>query len=432
MSKHAVKHVVVIGSQWGDEGKGKIIDWFAHNVQAVVRFQGGHNAGHTLIVNGQKTVLRLIPSGVLHEGVHCFIGNGVVVSTDALLKEMDELQARNVPVWQRLSLSNACPVILPSHVAIDQAREAARGEQKIGTTGRGIGPAYEDKVARRSLRIGHLLDEKQIKTIVTEQLEYHNFLLKQLYQQSTIDVSALIDTLCQQAERLKPIITDVGAELDRRARLGQRFLFEGAQGSLLDIDHGTYPFVTSSNCVASTASSGAGVPLHWMSTIVGLTKAYCTRVGSGPFPTELFDDTGSHLAKVGNEFGSVTGRPRRCGWIDLVALRKSIRINGITGLAITKLDVMDALPEVRMATHYACDGELLDVMPAGADRLAQCKPVYETMPGWQSSTQGITQWDQLPSAAKNYLQRISDLVEVPIYLVSTGAEREHTIVCAQL
>ena len=396
MSKYAVKHVVVIGSQWGDEGKGKIIDWFSPNVQAVVRFQGGHNAGHTLIVSGQKTVLRLIPSGVLHEGVHCFIGNGVVVSTDALLKEMDELQARNVPVWQRLSLSNACPVILPSHVAIDQAREAARGEQKIGTTGRGIGPAYEDKVARRSLRIGHLLDEKQIKTIVTEQLEYHNFLLKQLYQQATIDVSALIDNLCQQAERLKPIITDVGAELDRRAHLGQRFLFEGAQGSLLDIDHGTYPFVTSSNCVASTASSGAGVPLHWMSTVVG------------------------------------TGRPRRCGWLDLVALRKSIRINGITGLAITKLDVMDALPEVRMATHYERDGERIDVMPAGAECLAQCKPVYEAMPGWQSSTQGITQWDQLPLAAKNYLQRISDLVEVPIYLVSTGAEREHTVVCASI
>jgi adenylosuccinate synthase len=421
------QHVVVIGSQWGDEGKGKIIDWFAPKVQAVIRFQGGHNAGHTLLVNGKKTVLRLIPSGILRPEVHCFIGNGVVLSPEALLQEITELKANGIDVTKQLSISNACPLILPSHIAIDQAREKAKGTQKIGTTGRGIGPAYEDKVARRAVRSCHLTDEVQLKNTVTELLDYHNFLLKHLYQQDMFDVSKILDTLYQQAEKLRPMITDVGEELATRHKAGQRFLFEGAQGSLLDVDHGTYPFVTSSNCVAGNASSGTGVPLQWIQTVVGLTKAYCTRVGEGPFPTELHDEIGMHLAEVGNEFGSVTGRPRRCGWLDLVALRKSIRINGITGLAITKLDVMDQLAEVKMATHYRYQGTLLDTMPSSAKELAQCEPVYETMPGWQSSTQGVCQWEQLPKKAQDYLERVSLLVGVPIYLVSTGAEREHTI-----
>ena len=421
------RNVVVIGTQWGDEGKGKIVDWLTEQVRGVVRFQGGHNAGHTLVVNGKKTVLRLIPSGILHPGVICYIGNGVVLSPTALLGEIDELQANGIDVESRLKISLACPLILPYHVALDQAREAAKGDAKIGTTGRGIGPAYEDKVARRAIRLLDLTNPAALKTKLIETMSLHNFVLEQHLKAKPVSVDQVFDELMAMAPRLMKMTADVPQLLHEACARGDNLLFEGAQGSLLDIDHGTYPFVTSSNCVAGAAGAGAGVGPSKLHYVLGITKAYATRVGSGPFPTEQTNEVGQTLAKRGNEFGSVTGRPRRCGWFDAAALRRSMQINGVTGLCITKLDVMDGLSEVRLCVGYDTPNGRLNVLPFGADAVAQCTPVYETMPGWSESTQGVKQWSALAKNAQNYLSRLSEVVGAPIAMVSTGPDREETI-----
>ncbi len=421
------KNVVVIGTQWGDEGKGKIIDWLTETCSSVVRFQGGHNAGHTLVINGKKHVLRLIPSGMMRAGVTCYIGNGVVLAPDALLKEIDELQAIGVDVVSRLKISEACPLILPYHVALDQAREAKSGAGKIGTTGRGIGPAYEDKVARRTLRVADLFAPERFRARVAQVLEQHNFMLTQFYGQPAIDASAVCDQMLALADRIKPMVTDVPTALAQVMARGQNILFEGAQGALLDVDHGTYPFVTSSNTVAGAASAGAGVGPQTLHYMLGITKAYCTRVGSGPFPTELHDEVGAHLASVGKEFGSVTGRARRCGWFDAAALKRTSQLNGITGLCITKLDVLDGLKEVKLGVGYQLHGKQCDVMPFGADEVAHCQPIYETMPGWSESTKGVTEFSRLPINAQHYLRRMETLVGAPIALVSTGPDRTETI-----
>jgi adenylosuccinate synthase len=422
------RNVVVIGTQWGDEGKGKIVDWLTESARGVVRFQGGHNAGHTLVVNGKKSVLRLIPSGILREGVTCYIGNGVVLSPEALLKEIDELQAAGVQVESRLKISNACPLILPYHVALDQAREAKRGDAKIGTTGRGIGPAYEDKAGRRAVRVADLFVPERFKERVEQALELHNFTLTHYFGQSAISAQEVCDNVLPLADRIKKMVADVPSLLAEALANKEPLLFEGAQGALLDVDHGTYPFVTSSNCIAGAASTGAGVGPHHLNYVLGITKAYATRVGSGPFPTELFDDTGAYLAKKGNEFGSVTGRPRRCGWFDAAALKRTAQLNGLTGLCITKLDVLDGLAEVKLATGYVQNGVACDVLPFGADEVATCEPVYETLPGWPAgTTAGIKNWGDLPVNAQRYLRRMEELVGTPIALVSTGADREETI-----
>ena len=421
------RNVVVIGTQWGDEGKGKIVDWLTEQVRGVVRFQGGHNAGHTLVVNGKKTVLRLIPSGILHPGVICYIGNGVVLSPTALLGEIDELQANGIDVESRLKISLACPLILPYHVALDQAREAAKGDAKIGTTGRGIGPAYEDKVARRAIRLLDLTNPAALKAKLIETMSLHNFVLEQHLKAKPVSVDQVFDELMAMAPRLMKMTADVPQLLHEACARGDNLLFEGAQGSLLDIDHGTYPFVTSSNCVAGAAGAGAGVGPSKLHYVLGITKAYATRVGSGPFPTEQTNEVGQTLAKRGNEFGSVTGRPRRCGWFDAAALRRSMQINGVTGLCITKLDVMDGLSEVRLCVGYDTPNGRLNVLPFGADAVAQCTPVYETMPGWSESTQGVKQWSALAKNAQNYLSRLSEVVGAPIAMVSTGPDREETI-----
>jgi adenylosuccinate synthase len=421
------KNVVVIGTQWGDEGKGKIVDWLTESSKGVVRFQGGHNAGHTLVVNGKKSVLRLIPSGMLREGVTCYIGNGVVLSPEALLKEIDELQAAGVQVESRLKISNACPLILPYHVALDQARETRRGDAKIGTTGRGIGPAYEDKVGRRAVRVADLFVPERFKARVAEALETHNFMLTQYFKQPAITVEQVCDAVLPLADRIKKMVADVPALLHAAIQRNDPLLFEGAQGALLDVDHGTYPYVTSSNCIAGAAATGAGIGPQNLQYVLGITKAYATRVGSGPFPTELFDDVGKHLATKGNEFGSVTGRPRRCGWFDAAALKRTAQLNGLTGLCITKLDVLDGLTEVKFATGYMRDGVAVDVLPFGADEVASCTPVWETMPGWTGTTAGVKKWDDLPVNAQNYLRRLEQLVGTPIALVSTGPDREETI-----
>ena len=421
------RNVVVIGTQWGDEGKGKIVDWLTEQVRGVVRFQGGHNAGHTLVVNGKKTVLRLIPSGILHPGVICYIGNGVVLSPTALLGEIDELQANGIDVESRLKISLACPLILPYHVALDQAREAAKGDAKIGTTGRGIGPAYEDKVARRAIRLLDLTNPAALKTKLIETMSLHNFVLEQHLKAKPVSVDQVFDELMAMAPRLMKMTADVPQLLHEACARGDNLLFEGAQGSLLDIDHGTYPFVTSSYCVAGAAGAGAGVGPSKLHYVLGITKAYATRVGSGPFPTEQTNEVGQTLAKRGNEFGSVTGRPRRCGWFDAAALRRSMQINGVTGLCITKLDVMDGLSEVRLCVGYDTPNGRLNVLPFGADAVAQCTPVYETMPGWSESTQGVKQWSALAKNAQNYLSRLSEVVGAPIAMVSTGPDREETI-----
>ncbi len=421
------KNVVVIGTQWGDEGKGKIVDWLTESSKGVVRFQGGHNAGHTLVVNGKKSVLRLIPSGMLREGVTCYIGNGVVLSPEALLKEIDELQAAGVQVESRLKISNACPLILPYHVALDQAREARRGEAKIGTTGRGIGPAYEDKVGRRAVRVADLFVPERFKARVAEALEMHNFMLKNYFNVPEITVQQVCDAVLPLADRIKKMVADVPALLHAAIERNDPLLFEGAQGALLDVDHGTYPFVTSSNCISGAAATGAGIGPQNLQYVLGITKAYATRVGSGPFPTELFDDIGKHLATKGNEFGSVTGRPRRCGWFDAAALKRTAQLNGLTGLCITKLDVLDGLTEVKLAVGYMRDGVRCDVLPFGADEVAQCQPILETMPGWEGTTAGVKKWDQLPENAQKYLRRMEALVGTPIALVSTGPDREETI-----
>ncbi len=427
MTKTQGKNVVVIGTQWGDEGKGKIVDWLTEQVSGVVRFQGGHNAGHTLVVNGKKTILRLIPSGILHPGVTCYIGNGVVLSPQALLGEIDELQSNGINVESRLKISLACPLILPYHVALDQAREAAKGDAKIGTTGRGIGPAYEDKVARRAVRLLDLTNPALLKEKLAETMGLHNFVLEHFLKAKPLSVDQVFEELMAMAPRLLNMTADVPQLLYEAGLRGENLLFEGAQGSLLDIDHGTYPYVTSSNCVSGAAGAGAGVGPSKLHYVLGITKAYATRVGSGPFPTEQVNEIGQGLAKRGNEFGSVTGRPRRCGWFDAAALRRSMQINGVTGLCITKLDVMDGMPEVKLCVGYDTPKGKLNVLPFGSDAVAQCTPVYETMPGWSGSTKGLKTWDELPQAAQNYLNRLSEVVGAPIAMVSTGPDREETI-----
>ncbi|HCW19984.1 MAG TPA: adenylosuccinate synthase [Achromobacter sp.] len=428
MIRNMSKNVVVIGTQWGDEGKGKIVDWLAESVQGVVRFQGGHNAGHTLWINGKKTILRLIPSGIMHPGVTCFIGNGVVLSPEALLKEIEELEAAGLDVRSRLQISEICPLILPYHVAIDKAREARKGEGKIGTTGRGIGPAYEDKVARRALRVQDLFNPSLFDEKLAEVLDYHNFVLTKYLGAEAVSANEVRDQAMALAPAIAPMVKDVSSNLYAMQQEGKRLLFEGAQGALLDVDHGTYPFVTSSNCVAGAASAGAGVGPQQLDYVLGITKAYTTRVGSGPFPTELVDEIGTRLATIGKEFGSVTGRPRRCGWFDGAALKRSVRLNGISGLCITKLDVLDGLETIQLGVGYRVNGEFRDVLPYGAHAVAQAQPVLEELPGWSESTVGITEYDKLPEAARRYLERVAEVCGVPIDLVSTGPDRNETIV----
>ena len=428
------KNVIVIGTQWGDEGKGKIVDWLTDHAQGVVRFQGGHNAGHTLVIGDQKTVLHLIPSGILREGVACYIGNGVVVSPEALLAEIDKLEAAGVNVTERLRISEACPLILPYHKAMDLAREAARGAKKIGTTGRGIGPAYEDKVARRALRVQDLLRPKRFAEQLGELLDYYNFMLTQYYQVEAVDFQKTLDESLAMAPRLEQLVADVPRALYEAHRDGANLLFEGAQGTLLDIDHGTYPFVTSSNCTAGAAAPGAGVGPSMLHYVLGITKAYTTRVGSGPFPTELYDaeskldPIGKHLATKGNEFGSTTGRARRCGWFDAAALKRSIQINGVSGLCVTKLDVLDGVEGVKLCTGYELDGKVCDILPVGAEETERCVPVYESLPGWKESTVGVRNYDDLPATARAYLKRIEEVCAVPVDMISTGPDRDETIV----
>ncbi|MGV7234917.1 MAG: adenylosuccinate synthase [Nitrosomonadaceae bacterium] len=427
------KNVVVVGTQWGDEGKGKIVDWLTDHAQGVVRFQGGHNAGHTLVIRGKKTVLHLIPSGILRSNVACYVGNGVVISPRALLEEVDMLEQAGVNVMDRLHISKACPLILPSHSELDNAREIAMGANKIGTTGRGIGPAYEDKAARRALRIQDLFDQDYFATKLEKVLDYHNFILKNYYHAPTINFQKTLNDTLSLSERIKPMVADVSQLLFEANRIGNNLLFEGAQGTMLDIDHGTYPYVTSSNCIAGTATTGSGVGPQQLHYVLGITKAYTTRVGAGPFPTELNDDIGKYLAKRGNEFGATTGRPRRCGWFDAVAMKRSIQINGISGLCVTKLDVLDGIETLQIGVDYKFNRNGKEeksggIMPIGADELANCKPIYEEIPGWMESTVGIKNFEQLPKPAQNYLKRIELICEVPVDMISTGPSREETIV----
>ncbi|HWQ37643.1 MAG TPA: adenylosuccinate synthase [Burkholderiales bacterium] len=422
------RNVVVVGTQWGDEGKGKVVDWLTEHAQGVVRFQGGHNAGHTLVIGGRKTVLHLIPSGILHPDVRCYIGNGVVVSPHALLDELDTLERAGVAVQGRLTISEACPLILSYHVALDRARENAKGEGKIGTTGRGIGPAYEDKVARRAIRMQDLFHRERFAAKLGEVLDYHNFVLKNFFGAQTVDFQETLDSTLALAERLRPMVGDVPRMLFEASGRGDNLLFEGAQGTLLDVDHGTYPYVTSSNCVAGAAAAGSGVGPQTLHYVLGITKAYTTRVGGGPFPTELDDDIGRHLARRGNEFGATTGRPRRCGWFDAAALKRSIQINGVSGFCVTKLDVLDGVERLRIGVGYRIGAEQIDILPAGAETLAQCEPVYEEVPGWKQCTVGIKCYRDLPRNARAYLERIEQICGVPVDMISTGPEREETIV----
>ncbi len=421
------KNVVVVGTQWGDEGKGKVVDWLTDHAQAVVRFQGGHNAGHTLVIAGEKTVLHLVPSGILR-GVSCYIGNGVVLSPRALVDEMDTLERAGVEVASRLRVSEACPLILPYHAALDLARESRQGAAKIGTTGRGIGPAYEDKVARRAIRLQDLLEPARFCAKLEPLLDYHNFVLTRYLGAPAVDLAQTRDEALALAPRLKPLVTDVARALYDANHAGKNLLFEGAQGTLLDVDHGTYPYVTSSNCVAGAAAAGAGVGPQMLHYVLGITKAYTTRVGSGPFPTELNDATGERLRARGKEFGATTGRPRRCGWFDAAALRRAIQINGVSGLCITKLDVLDGMDRVRLCTGYRLDGALHDLLPLGAEEAGRCEPVYEDLPGWRDSTVGISEYSKLPSGARTYLERLQEVCGVPVDMISTGAERQETIV----
>ena len=430
------KNVVVIGTQWGDEGKGKIVDLLTDKAQAVVRFQGGHNAGHTLVIDGKKTVLHLIPSGVLRENVLCLIGNGVVLSPSALLEELEMLEQNGVPARERIRLSESCPLILPYHIALDQARELARGKKAIGTTGRGIGPCYEDKISRRGIRLGELLDAEHFARRLQEVMEYHNFALQHYFKQPTVDYQAVLDEALAQAEQLKPLIGDIPGILHQMRADGQSIMFEGAQGALLDIDHGTYPYVTSSTTTAGGAASGSGVGPADLDYILGIVKAYTTRVGAGPFPTELEydltsdqgDEIGKYLGTKGHEFGATTGRQRRCGWLDIVSLNRSLKINSVTGICITKLDVLDELETIKIAVAYNLDGQKVTTPPVGSDRFAECKPEFIEMPGWQQSTVGIKSYDELPQAARDYLKKIEELTGVPIDIISTGPDRAETIV----
>ncbi|MCX7660793.1 MULTISPECIES: adenylosuccinate synthase [Caldimonas] len=435
MTEHTSgRNVVVVGTQWGDEGKGKVVDWLTDHASAVVRFQGGHNAGHTLVIQGKKTALQLIPSGIMREGVACYIGNGVVVDPAHLLSEIERLEAAGLEVRSRLFISESCPLILPFHVELDRAREALRessGAGKIGTTGKGIGPAYEDKVARRALRVQDLKHPERFAAKLRELLDLHNFVLQGYLKSSALAFEPIFEHAMQVAEQLKPMMADVGVRIHQTNLRGGHVLFEGAQGTLLDVDHGTYPYVTSSNCVAGNAAAGSGVGPDKLHYILGITKAYTTRVGSGPFPTELpIDEPGTvgyHLSTVGQERGTVTGRARRCGWLDAAALRRSVLINGISGLCITKLDVLDGLEEIKICVGYELGGQRIDILPLDADDIVNCRPVYETLPGWKDSTAGITQWDRLPSNARAYLERMQAHIGAPIDMVSTGPDREHTI-----
>ncbi len=443
------RNVVVVGTQWGDEGKGKLVDWLTEFSQGVVRFQGGHNAGHTLVINGVKTALHLIPSGIMRAGVKCYIGNGVVLSAAKLFEEIEGLEKAGVEVRSRLRISEACPLILPFHAALDVAREAAReqgGSEKIGTTGRGIGPAYEDKIARRALRVQDLKYPERFAAKLKELLTLHNhglttFLgsknfafpdaLKPYIKDGEVQFEPVYAEAMRHAELLKPMMADVSRELNEANRDGANLLFEGAQGTLLDIDHGTYPYVTSSNCVAGNAAAGSGVGPGLLHYVLGISKAYCTRVGGGPFPTELDWETpgtpGYHMSTVGAEKGVTTGRSRRCGWFDAALLKRSAQVNGLSGLALTKLDVLDGLKELQLCTGYELDGETIDILPMGADEIARCKPVYETLPGWSESTVGVTQYDKLPINARLYLQRVEQVTGVPIHIISTSPDRDHTI-----
>lgn len=422
------KIVVVLGTQWGDEGKGKIVDLLTENAAAVVRFQGGHNAGHTLVINGEKTVLHLIPSGILRKNVECMIGNGVVLSPEALMKEIATLEAKGVAVRENLRISEACQLILPYHIASDLARERARGNQAIGTTGRGIGPAYEDKISRRGLRVGDLFQPTEFEAKLRFILDFHNFTLKNYYQADEVDFQQTLDNALAMTEVLRPMIADVPNRISALRKAGKDIMLEGAQGTLLDIDHGTYPYVTSSNTTAGGACTGAGIGPRHIDYILGITKAYTTRVGSGPFPTELFDEVGKYLGQKGNEFGATTGRPRRCGWFDAVVLRRAMEINSVSGLCITKLDVLDGLDTVKICTGYTLDGKAYEVPPVITEEFARCQPVYEELPGWKDSTFGLTRYEELPANAKAYLKRLEEVVQTPVDIISTGPDREQTII----
>lgn len=422
-------NVVVLGTQWGDEGKGKIVDLLTEDANYVVRYQGGHNAGHTLVIDGEKTVLHLIPSGILRDNVKCIIGNGVVLSPDALLKEMEQLEQRGIPVRERLFLSEACPLILPYHVALDAAREKARGKKAIGTTGRGIGPAYEDKVARRGLRVGDLFDMPAFAEKLKDVMALHNFQLEHYYHAEPVSYEQTLATITAQASVLTSMVIDVTNELDEARKRGEKIMFEGAQGTLLDIDHGTYPYVTSSNTTAGGVASGSGFGPRYLGYILGIAKAYCTRVGAGPFPTELNDEVGEHLGVKGHEFGATTGRKRRCGWFDAVAMRRAVQINSISGFCLTKLDVMDGLPEIKICTGYQlADGTVLNISPMAADAYDHVTPIYETMPGWSETTFGAKSLAELPQAALNYIARLEELTGIPVDIISTGPDRNETII----
>jgi adenylosuccinate synthase len=422
------KNVVVIGTQWGDEGKGKVVDLLTDRAAAVVRFQGGHNAGHTLVIDGQKTVLHLIPSGILRDNVLCLIGNGVVLSPSALLEELAMLDAAGVNARNRLKISESCPLILPYHIALDQARELARGKKAIGTTGRGIGPTYEDKVSRRGLRLGELLDPDHFRERLREVMEYHNHALVHYFKADPVDYQTVLDEALAQGEQIAPMVEDIPGMLHTLRREGRNIMFEGAQGALLDIDHGTYPYVTSSTTTAGGAASGSGVGPCDLDYVLGIVKAYTTRVGAGPFPTELFDADGKHLGEKGHEFGATTGRQRRCGWLDIVALKRSLQLNSVSGMCITKLDVLDGLEILRICVSYRLDGDSISVPPVGADRIERCTPEYLEMPGWSESTVGAKSLAELPDAARSYLAKVEELCETPIAIISTGPDRAETII----
>ncbi|CNH35496.1 adenylosuccinate synthetase [Yersinia massiliensis] len=423
------KNVVVLGTQWGDEGKGKVVDLLTERAKYVVRYQGGHNAGHTLVINGEKTVLHLIPSGILRENVISIIGNGVVLAPDALMKEMTELEARGVPVRERLLLSEACPLILPYHVALDNAREKARGAKAIGTTGRGIGPAYEDKVARRGLRVGDLFNKETFAIKLKEIVDYHNFQLVHYYKEDAVDYQTVLDEVLAIADILTAMVVDVSELLDSARKQGALIMFEGAQGTLLDIDHGTYPYVTSSNTTAGGVATGSGLGPRYVDYVLGIVKAYSTRVGAGPFPTELNDETGEFLRKQGNEYGATTGRSRRTGWLDIVAVRRAVQINSLSGFCMTKLDVLDGLKEVKLCVGYRMpDGREVDTTPLAAEGWEGIEPIYETMPGWSETTFGVKEHSKLPQAALNYIARVEELTGVPVDIISTGPDREETMI----
>jgi adenylosuccinate synthase len=422
------KNVVIIGTQWGDEGKGKLVDLLTDQVHAVVRFQGGHNAGHTLVIKGKKTVLHLIPSGILRENVQCMIGNGVVLSLNALMEEIELLENAGIQVRNRLLISEACTLILPVHVAVDKAREKARGSKAIGTTGRGIGPAYEDKAGRRGLRAGDLLNPTIFAEKLKELLDYHNFMLTGYYQAEAVGFQQTLDEALMLGEQVRPMLCDVSEVLYGYQAQGNNLLFEGAQGALLDIDHGTFPYVTSSSTTAGGAATGSGIGPLDLDYVLGITKAYSTRVGNGPFPSELHDANGDHLGTKGHEFGATTGRKRRTGWFDAVAMRKSAKLNSLSGICLTKLDVLDGLPAIGICTGYKLNGTLTDTAPLGAEQYQQCEAIVEEMPGWSGTTAGITHFDALPENAKTYIKRIEELVGVKVTILSTGAERDETIV----